>query len=148
MTPDSMNNIANAIQLALTPVFMLAAISAMLNVMSRRLSRLIDRGITLTEKPEVIATYEQEDILNEIKMLERRRHITSTAITMFTVAALFVCLVIVTLFIQVMVAAALNWIIGALFILSTLGLVIGLWYFLREVYLAGSTVRIRMKRKS
>ena len=148
MTPDSMNNIANAIQLALTPVFLLAAISAMLNVMSSRLSRIIDRGRTLTEKPEVIATYEQEDILNEIKMLERRRHITSTAITMFTVAALFVCLVIVTLFIQVMVDAALNWIIGALFILSTLGLVIGLWYFLREVYLAGSTVRIRMKRKS
>ena len=142
---DHINDIANAIQLALTPVFLLAAISAMLNVISSRLSRIIDRGRTLTEKPEVIAAYQTGEIQNELTLLERRRYITSTAITMFTVAALLVCLVIVTLFIEVMISAQLNWIIGALFILSTLCLVIGLWYFLREVYLASSTVRIRMR---
>src|SRR3990170_4892110 len=102
-------DIANAIQLALTPVFLLAAISAMLNVISSRLSRIIDRGRSLTEKPEVIASYEQEEIHNELRMLERRRSITSRAITMFTVAALLVCVVIVTLFIQVMISAPLNW---------------------------------------
>src|SRR5688572_19436161 len=143
MTPDALNNITNAIQLALTPVFLLAAISAMLNVISSRLSRIIDRGRSLTEKKEVIESYEQEEIHNELRLLERRRHITSRAITMFTVAALLVCLVIVTLFIQVMISAPLNWVIAALFILSTFGLVIGLWYFLREVYLAANTVRIR-----
>ena len=147
MPPEALNNIANAIQLSLTPVFLLTGISGMLNVMSHRLSRIVDRGRALTEKPEVIATFEQAEIDNELNMLERRRYITSRAITMFTVAALLVCLVIVTLFIQVMISAPLNWFIGVLFILSTIGLVIGLWYFLREVYLASSTVRIRVKRK-
>lgn len=147
MTPDALSNIANAIQLALAPVFLLAAISAMLNVMSGRLSRIIDRGRTLTEKPEVIAYYDQEEIHTELKMLEKRRQITSIAITMFTVAALLVCLVIVTLFIEEMLGIPLNWTIGVLFILSTVGLVIGLWYFLHEVYLASSTVRIGGKRR-
>lgn len=144
MTPPALiSDIANAIQLALAPVFLLAAISAMLNVMAGRLSRIIDRGRALTENKEVISAYVQEDIHSELKRLEHRRHITSNAITMFTVAALLVCLVIVTLFIEVMIGIPLNWIIGALFILSTIGLVVGLGYFLREVYLASSTVRIR-----
>lgn len=144
MTPPVLiSDIANAIQLALAPVFLLTAIAAMLNVVAGRLSRIIDRGRGLTENPEVIASYPKEDIHRELKMLERRRHITSRAITMFTVAALLVCLVIVTLFIEVMISAPLNWIIGALFILGTIGLVVGLGYFLREVYLASSTVRIR-----
>lgn len=147
MSPDAIGNITNAIQLALAPVFLLTAISGMLNVMSGRLSRIIDRGRALTEREELIASYGQEEIQNELRMLERRRHITSRAITMFTIAALLVCLVIVTLFIEVMISASLNWTIGALFILSTLGLVIGLGYFLREVYLASSTVRIRVKMK-
>jgi len=146
MTPDALNNITNAIQLALAPVFLLTGISGMLNVMSGRLSRIIDRGRSLTEKPEVFATYDPGEIHIELKMLERRRHITSIAITMFTIAALLVCLVIVALFLEVMFFIHLNWLIGALFILATFGLVIGLGYFLREVHLAANTVRIRIKR--
>ena len=147
MTPDALSNIANAIQLALAPVFLLASIAGMLNVMSGRLSRIIDRGRALTEKPEVIATYGSDELHNELTMLERRRNITSHAITMFTVAALLVCLVIVALFIEVMVEFPLNEIIGLLFILSTLGLVIGLSYFLREVHLSSNTVRIRVGKR-
>jgi len=140
---DVISEISRAIQLALGPVFLLTGIAGMLNVMSGRLSRIIDRGRSLTEKPDVIATYDQNDIHSELLMLERRRHITSRAITMFTIAALLVCLVIVTLFLEAMFFVHLNWIIGVLFILSTLGLVVGLGYFLREVHLASHTVRIR-----
>jgi protein-S-isoprenylcysteine O-methyltransferase Ste14 len=79
-------------------------------------------------------------------MLERRRHITSMAITMVTIAALLVCLVIVALFLEVMFLLKLIWVIGALFILATLGLVVGLGYFLREVHLSSNTVRIRVNK--
>lgn len=47
-TFDTFNNIASAIQLALTPVVLLSGIVAMLNVMAGRLSRIIDRGRKLT----------------------------------------------------------------------------------------------------
>jgi hypothetical protein len=142
--PELFSDMAKAIQLALGPVFLLAGIAGMLNVMSGRLSRIIDRGRSLTEKPEVIATYKPVEMRNELLMLERRRHITSIAVTMFTVAALLVCLVIVTLFVEVMFILHLNWFIGVLFILATFSLVIGLAYFLREMHLAAKTVRIRV----
>jgi hypothetical protein len=41
---DILNEMAKAIQLALGPVFLLTGIAGMLNVMSGRLSRIIDRG--------------------------------------------------------------------------------------------------------
>lgn len=140
---DILSEISRAIQLALGPVFLLTGIAGMLNVMSGRLSRIIDRGRALTEKPELIATYKEDEIHNELQMLERRRHVTSHAITMFTVAALLVCLVIVTLFLEAMLILRLKWLIGVLFILATFALVVGLGYFLREVRMAANTVRIR-----
>jgi len=140
MSPDTINNIAGAIQLALGPVFLLTGIAGMLNVMSGRLSRIIDRGRALNEKPEVIASFSEAGIKKELNMLQRRRHITSLAITMCTVSALLVCLVIVSLFLEVMFNIPMDWLIGALFILATLSLVIGLGYFLREVHLSSTAV--------
>jgi len=46
--PDSFNDIARAIQLALAPVFLLTGIAGMLNAMAGRLSRIIV-GRALTE---------------------------------------------------------------------------------------------------
>ena len=135
-----LSEMAKAIQLALGPVFLLTGIAGMLNVMSGRLSRIIDRGRALTERPDVIATYEPSELRNELLNLERRRHITSRAINMITIAALLVCLVIVALFLEALFFVRFNWLIGVLFILATLSL---LGYFLREVHLAGYTVRIR-----
>ncbi len=143
---DIISEISKAIQLALGPVFLLTGIAGMLNVMSGRLSRIIDRGRSLTEKPEIMTSYDPPEIHRELLMLERRRHITSRAITMITIAALLVCLVIVTLFLEAMFFVRLNWIIGVLFILATLALVVGLGYFLQEVHLASKTVRIRGMR--
>jgi len=140
---DIISDMAKAIQLALGPVFLLTGIAGMLNVMSGRLSRIIDRGRALTEKPDLRATYSPEEIHTELLMLERRRHVTSNAITMFTVAALFVCMVIVVLFIEALFYMHLKWIIGVLFILATFGMVVGLGYFLKEVRLSANTVRIR-----
>jgi hypothetical protein len=140
---DIISEMANAIQLALGPVFLLAGIAAMLNVMSGRLSRIIDRGRSLTENPQVIATYEPTEMRSELLMLERRRRITSRAITMITISAFLVCLVIVALFTEALFYARLKWLIGVLFIMATLGLVIGLGFFLREVHVASNTVRIR-----
>jgi len=78
----------------------------------------------------------------ELKSLERRRHLTSAAITGCTLSALLVCLVVVALFLEVLLQADLKWLVGALFTGAVLALVVGLAYFLREVHLATRTVRI------
>jgi hypothetical protein len=132
-------DIARAIQLALGPVFLLTGIAGILNVMAGRLSRIVDRGRILTEGINLLIS--ENDINVELKQLERRRHWTSLAITMCTVSALLICLVIVALFQEVLFKLSLDWMIGGLFTVATLALVAGLAYFLREVHTASKTVR-------
>jgi len=143
MTPDNINDIASAIQLALAPAFLLTGIAGMLNVMAGRLSRIIDRGRVLLAKEEGgEGRSEQATFTIELQGLELRRHFTSVAITACTISALLVCLVIAILFVEVLLHAPLKWFIGALFTAATLALVVGLAFFLREVHLATKTVRI------
>jgi uncharacterized membrane protein (DUF485 family) len=144
---ENIGNISKAIELALGPVFLLTGISGMLNVMSGRLSRIIDRGRYLTERQTENIFIHQEDINKELKTLERRRHYTSLAITSCTVSALMVCLVIVTLFLEAMFNAPLSSIIGYLFIMAILALVVGLGFFLREVHQSSKTVRLNNSRE-
>lgn len=144
---ENISSISNAIELALGPVFLLTGIAGMLNVMSGRLSRIIDRGRYLTERNMENLSIQQGSINKELQTLERRRHFTSLAITSCTVSALMVCLVIITLFLEAMFNAPLSSIIGYLFILAILALVIGLGFFLREVHQSGKTVRLNNTRE-
>lgn len=137
------NDVAQAIQLALGPVFLLTGIAGMLNVMAGRLARIIDRGRQLTEGTRHAALDDSTSIEAELYGLERRRHLASAAITACTFAALLVCMVIAALFVEVMLDAPLKWLVGVLFTGATLALVVGLAFFLREVHLATTTIRIR-----
>lgn len=135
---------AKAIQLALTPVFLLTGIAGLLNVMTGRLSRIIDRGRFLTESPEGRITRPPQERDEELRSLERRRRLTGSAITMGTLSALLTCLVIVTLFAEVLLDLPLKWLEGLIFLAAIAALISGLTYFLREVHLASQTVRITL----
>jgi hypothetical protein len=141
-SPDSFNDIARAIQLALAPVFLLSGIAGLLSVMTGRLARIIDRGRELTEGLRAPVSAELDPHYLERSTLEQRRHLTSVAITSSTIAALLVCVVIATIFLEVMLGVPVRWLIGALFTAAMVALVIGLAYFLREVHLAMESVRI------
>ncbi|PHS71575.1 MAG: hypothetical protein COB23_00970 [Methylophaga sp.] len=140
-TEVNIGDVAYAVQLALTPVFLLTGIAGILNVMTGRLSRIIDRGRYLTESVSGINNT-LEALQKERLSLERRRHIASTAITMSTFSALLVCMVTATLFLEALLQLSLKWLVGLFFTGSTLALVVGLAYFLWEVRLATSSVRI------
>lgn len=136
---------ARAIQLALTPVFLLSGIAGLLNVMTARLSRIIDRGRHLTEAPQDNLTLPPHERANELRALERRRHLASVAITACTLAALLTCLVVLLLFAEVLLGLPLKWLEGVLFTGATVALVVGLTYFLREVHFATQTLRIELR---
>jgi hypothetical protein len=138
----NLNDIPQAIQLALGPVFLLTGIAGILNVMAGRLARIIDRGRSLTEgngpsEPQLAASVDAE-----LHSLDRRRHLASAAINACTFAALLVCMVITALFLDVLINVRLEWLVGILFTSATLALVVGLAFFLREVRLATTTIRI------
>jgi hypothetical protein len=141
--PEVSSDIAKAIQLALAPVFLVTGIAGILNVMAGRLSRIIDRGRALNAGRGEAASPGRDAVAIELRQLERRRHLTSVAITACTISALLVCIVIAALFIEVMLGVALKWLLGALFTAAMLSLVVGLAFFLREVHLAMRHIRIR-----
>ena len=97
----NLNDIGQAIQLALAPVFLLTGIAGMLNVMAGRLARIIDRGRQLTEGPLQDASALSTSQARELSGLETRRHLASAAITACTFSALLVCTVITALFLEV-----------------------------------------------
>lgn len=137
----NLNDVGHAIQLALAPVFLLTGIAGILNVMAGRLARIIDRGRQLTEGPTQRHVAASPSLHQELGSLEQRRHLASAAITACTFSALLVCTVIAALFLEVLLGLQFKWLIGLFFTASTLALVAGLAYFLREVHLATQTVR-------
>jgi hypothetical protein len=138
----SLGAVTRAIQSALAPVFLLAGIAAILNVMAGRLGRIVDRGRQLTEHPLPDELVPAQTVELELETLERRRHLASAAIIACTLSALLVCVVITFLFLEVLTPITLEWRVAMFFMASTMALVVGLAYFLREVYLAIHTVRI------
>ena len=146
--PVNINDVPQAIQLALGPAFLLTAIAALLNVMTGRLARIIDRGRQLTESPLPANTQVREALGGELAALERRRRMAGTAITACTVAALLVCMVIAALFLEALLDVPLRGLVGLLFTVATLAMVIGLAAFVREVRLATATVRIPVLDKT
>ena len=139
--PSDIGDLASAIQLALAPVFLLTGIAALLGVMTGRLARIIDRGRAFAEGRVTFLSADYSSIARERQMLEPRRHLTSSAITATTVAALLICVVIAALFVEVILGTPCKWLISGLFAAAMLALVVGLTFFLREVHLAMRTVR-------
>jgi len=134
--------ISHAIQLAIAPVFLLTGIAGLLGVMANRLSRVIDRARSFERSWQALDANARARARVEMVNLERRRRVCSWSINFCTTAALLVCLVIVTLFVEEFFTTNLTWVAGALFVGAMVAVICGLVCFLREVYLATHTTSI------
>lgn len=138
----NLNDVPQAIQLALGPAFLLTAIAGILNVMTGRLARIIDRGRSLSEGTLPSDPGVRAVMSRELASLERRRLLAGRAITACTLSALLVCTVIAALFLEALLGVPLRALVGLLFTGATLALVAGLGAFVIEVRLSAHTVRI------
>jgi hypothetical protein len=136
------SNIAHAIQLAVAPVFLLTAIGAMLGVMTNRLGRVIDRARLLEGRLENASDGDSHALKTHLIILSRRAKMINIAITCCTMTALLVCSVIAVLFFGSFVRFDISAPVAILFILAMVLLVVGLLWFLREVFLATASLRI------
>jgi MFS family permease len=147
MNPDPTTGIiAHAIQLSIAPVFLLTGIGGLLGVMANRLARVIDRARAFEGRWRNMDAPARAAAMSEIDNLERRRRVISWSINFCTAAALLVCIVIVTLFVEEFFGKNLKWLAGALFVSAMLAVICGLTCFLREVYLATHTTSIDPRR--
>src|SRR6202790_5205536 len=111
-------DIAHLIQIALTPIFLISAIGVTLNVLTSRLARIVDRA-RATE--DVLRrpghTHDGRDLHGVLSVLARRARYINAAITLITLSALFISLVVVMLFVNAFVHWDMSSFIGILFIL-------------------------------
>ncbi|MDP8913815.1 MAG: DUF2721 domain-containing protein, partial [Pseudomonadota bacterium] len=72
MIVGSISTVAHTIQLAVAPVFLLAGIAGILNVVATRLARVVDRVRKLERDiPEVKQALREQE-LSELAILDRR----------------------------------------------------------------------------
>ena len=95
----AVTTIAQTIQLSLSPVFMLAAIGALLNVLAGRLSRVVDRGRALEALHPRTTGPEHDRHVWELRLLDRRITVINLALMMAVSSAVMTCLVVAMLFV-------------------------------------------------
>ena len=140
------HDITRVIQLALAPAFLLTAVGSLLNVFANRLARIVDRYRKVTEVSPGVGA---QALSEEKGTLERRATMVRWSITLGTVAALFVSLVIGVAFLGFMLQANFARLVAALFVAAMCALTVALGFFLREVILAiaGVEARIPARRR-
>lgn len=127
------------IQQALTPVFLIVGIGTLLNSLTSRLARIVDR-VRWYDLPEAASCLHKRK--GELKALSRRMRWANWAINLLSGSALVVCINIFLLVAQGYFASELtNWIVGS-FVSSLVLLAAGLVCFFVEVSIATTSLRV------
>ena len=134
--------IAQTIQLALAPVFVLVAIGNIMNILSTRLGRIVDRSRYLVERHPDTTGAEHDAIVREIRLVDHRIHLIGRAILLLVLAGLTISLTVVLLFIEDFAAINLKLYVATTFIIALALLMGALWLFLRETREAAAVLRI------
>jgi MFS family permease len=145
VNPDNVIDVTRLIQLAVAPVFLLTAVGTIIGVLSNRLGRAVDRSRTLEERLRQLQPEGQKAVRAELGILDRRVRLVYGAIVLAVLCALFVGLLIAIAFVDAFVDIDLSKFIGLLFIAAMLAFILALMVFLREIYLAVTSTRNRMR---
>lgn len=143
---DQLADIARTIQLAVAPVFLLTALGTIIGVLTNRLARVVDRVRVLAARidstgaptADVMRTSMPPQV--ELAILSRRRVLVHRAITCATIAALFVCLVVLLAFLGFMLHQNFSRVIALLFIGAMAMFIAALLFFLREIILTSASL--------
>lgn len=134
--------IAQTIQLALAPVFVLVAIANLMNLLSSRLGRVVDRSREL-ERRHGQTTGRQHDLcVLELRVVARRIELIGRAIVLLVWAGLAIGFTVVLLFVGEFTGMDYPQIAAGVFILSIGLMMAALVYFARETRAAAAALRI------
>ncbi len=134
--------IAQTIQLALAPVFVLVAIGNIMNILSTRLGRIVDRSRHLQKLHAQTSGSEHDAIVREIRLVDRRIHLIGRAILLLVLSGLTIGFCVALLFVEELFDVNLQQVAGAAFFIAVLLLMSALWLFLRETREATAALRI------
>jgi hypothetical protein len=139
----TVSTIAQTIQLSLSPVFMLAGISGLLNVLAGRLSRVVDRARALEALHPRSTGPEHDRHVWELRLLDRRIVVINAALFLAVSSAVMTCLVVALLFIAELADLKIGTYVALTFIFAMIFLISSLVAFMVEVRMSLRAVHIR-----
>ncbi|HEU0044040.1 DUF2721 domain-containing protein [Sphingomonas sp.] len=142
-TLPAVSTIAQTIQLSLSPVFMLAGIGSLLNVLAGRMSRVVDRARALEQLHPASTGPEHERHVWELRLLDRRISVINAALFLAVASAVMTCMVVALLFVAELAKLHLGTVVALCFILAMLLLIAALVAFLVEVRVSLRAIHIR-----
>jgi hypothetical protein len=134
--------IAQIIQLSVAPVFLLAGVGAIVNAMSTRLGRVIDRARMLEAELEAADARRAERIHGELATLSKRARLIGLGVALSVVCALLVTLLLIAAFLAAFLATDFSVLLAVVFVAALAAFSGALVVFLREVLIATATLRI------
>jgi MFS family permease len=138
-----LNTVAATIQIAIAPVFLLAGIGAILNVLAGRLSRIIDRTRILESLHPRSTGPEHDRHVWELRILDKRISVINAALSLCVASAVAVCVVVALLFVARIVNLHIGFAVAVLFIATMAMLTTGLILFLIEVRISLRAIHVR-----
>lgn len=147
MSPQAIS-VAQVIQLAVAPVFLLAGVGATLNVLAMRIGRIIDRARLMEAELLDAPTEVADDLHKRLKVLSKRATLINRAIALCVLCGLLVSLVVAALFVSAALQFELGLLIAIMFVTALLSLAAALIYFLREVFMATEMLSFGGVRRS
>jgi hypothetical protein len=130
-TSSYLFSVAHGIQQSIGPALLVTGIGSILNVMSGRLTRIIDRIRTINGFSETQRLKHD----GELDVLYKRKMWIHAAIILCTSCALFICIVVAAIFVGTEFDISPASTISILFIIAMVSLIAGLLCFLREISL-------------
>ena len=141
-TPTDIARIAHSIQLSVAPVFLLSGVGVLLGVLTNRLARVVDRARAAAERHASAEGATADELHGQLVQFARRARLMNAAITLSTISALLVAIVVALLFGATFIRFNLATSVALLFIAAMVSLVGALVAFLAEVRIATLTIRI------
>ena len=140
---SSLPGLAHTIQLALAPVFLLTGIGSILNMLTGRLTRIVDRArrIEYEFTPKDDPRHFRQ--VQELRLLDRRMRIVNNAIFMATASAVALCFVVAAMFLADLAGFGFARTLAVVFAASLLLLIAALVMFLVEIRLAVHAIEVR-----
>jgi hypothetical protein len=137
----TLDTVAHIIQLALTPIFLLSGIAALLNVFATRLSRVADRVDQILKEIEGAEPEQAALLMLNLARLRRRSLALDIAVVLAAIGAAATCGSVLTLFVGALRDVVVAWWLFVAFGLALVCTISAILAYTAEMLMTGSGVR-------
>lgn len=141
-TTNDLQTVISVLQTALTPAFLLVAVGSLLNVLTGRLSRIVDRARELQRQHSEAQGNELVRLVKELRISNSRMKAVELSILFSVLSAITVIVMIGLLFLMGLAGYSLAGSIVLVFMLSLGLLAAALIFFVREIQLAARAIHV------